>query len=262
MLRESFTGSDFSPWLKQRFDAIELSTRGDREVVFNEDLTVTEKELATVLGVTQTPSMIFLDAQNKAIARSDGYRTPKDFKRLLDYVDSKSYLKMNLTSFIERTTNGPHYTLRSHPRFEQTTDLSRVSKPLVIVFEDSYCDACDLMHDTLFKNVEVNALMSKMTVVRLDAAANTLIVTPQGERTTAKKWASNLKLNTRPSIVIFDGVKERVRIAGVLRRYHFQVALRYMANGHHLQYATVRDFSRAWRERLLAQGKVIDVGVQ
>ena len=262
MLRESFNNPSKAPWIKARFDAIALNTRGDREVVFNESLTATEKELAQALGVRQTPAMFFLDANNKAVVRSDGYRTPKDLDRLLRFVSSKSYMQMDLPAFIAKSDAGPHYTLRDHDLFATHNDLSTSDKPVMVILEDAYCDGCDLMHDTLLKNDEVNALMKKMQVVRLDARSETPVVAPDGTRTTASAFAKSLKLDARPGIVLFANGTEQVRIAGVLRRFHFQTALRYVAEEQYVFHASLREFSRAHREQLLSEGKTVDLGVQ
>lgn len=262
MLRESFNDPQHAPAIKARFDAIALSTRGDREVVFNESLTATEKELAQALNVRQTPAMFFLDASNQVVFRSDGYRTQKDLERLLRYVSSKSYMRMDLPSFIAQSNEGAHYRLRDHALFATTDNLANHDQPVMVIFEDVFCDGCDLMHDTLLKNDEVNALMRAMLVVRLDANRQTPVTTPDGTRTTAKAWAKALNLTARPGIVLFADGKELVRIAGVLRRFHFQTALRYVAEEHYVFHDSLRAFSRAYREKLLSEGKTIDLGVQ
>jgi thioredoxin-related protein len=262
MLRESFNHPQRSVWIKANFDGIALSTRGSREVVFNETLTATEKELAQALGVRQTPAMIFLDANNKVVFRSDGYRTPKDLDRLLRYVSSKSYMRMDLSTYIKNSDAGARYKLRNHDLFAKTNNLADTKKPVMVIFEDAYCDGCDLMHDTLLKNAEVLSLMRTMLVVRLDADSDAPLTTPDGTRTNPEAWANALNLNARPGIVLFAGGKEQVRIAGVLRRFHFQTALRYVAEEHHVFHASLREFSRAHRERLLSEGKTIDLGVQ
>tara|TARA_B100000676_G_scaffold296100_1_gene336104 strand:+ start:492 stop:1283 length:792 start_codon:yes stop_codon:yes gene_type:complete len=263
MLRESFSGKDSVSWVKNRFDVIHINKRGDREVVFNASLTASEKELAATLNVRQTPSIIFLDGQNQVVMRSDGYRTTKDMQRIFKYVDSKSYLKESLSDFIARTAVcGGHYKLRSHPQFSTHTDLSAVSTPLMVIFEDAYCDGCDLMHDTLLQDETVNKLMSRMTVVRLDTRSQNVITTPDGQQLLPGTWTDKLRLSARPAIVIFTNEVERIRIAGVLRRFHFQTALRYVAEAGYQHYATPRDFGRAYREQLLREGKTVDVGVQ
>ena len=262
MLRESFNNPQRSPWIKANFDAIALSTRGSREVVFNETLTASERELSQALGVRQTPAIMFLDANNKVVFRSDGYRTPKDLDRLLRYVSSKSYLRLELASYIKKTDKGAHYTLRGHDLFANTDNLALTKKPVMVIFEDAYCDGCDLMHDTLLKNAQVNALMRTMLVVRLDADSDAPLTIPDGTRTTPKAWASAMKLNARPGMVLFAEGKELIRIAGVLRRFHFQTALRYVAEEHYVFHASLREFSRAHRAKLLSEGKTVDLGVQ
>ena len=263
MLRESFSGEGDVAWVKNRFDVIDLNTRGDREVAFNAHVTATEKELVRALNVRSTPALLFLDGQNKVVMRSDGYRTTTDMQRIFRYVESKSYLREPLAAFIKRTaTDGPRYTLRPHAQFVERRDLANVSRPLMVLFEDRYCDGCDLLHDTLLKDATVNALMSAMVVVRLDTRSKVLVTTPTGERLTAGAWAEQLGLIARPGIVMFTGTTERIRVAGVLRRFHFQTALRYVAEARYAQYATSRDFGRAYREELLRAGKTVDVGVQ
>ena len=127
MLRESFSGKGEVAWVKNRFDVIDLNKRGDREVVFNASLTASEKEISAALNVRSTPAIIFLNGENQVVMRSDGYRTQKDMQRIFKYVDSKSYLKENLATFIKRTSQrGGHYTLRAHAQFARMTALGSV----------------------------------------------------------------------------------------------------------------------------------------
>ena len=262
VLEESFTDAPFVPWIQSRFDVVEINVRGDREVVFNESLTVTERELAEALKVRQTPALIFLDATNKAVFRSDGYRSPKDLKRTLDFIDSKSYLTSSLNEYIVKTSSGPSYIFRDHPSFSDTRDLSTSNQPVMVVFEDVDCDSCDLMHDTLMRDEVVNELLGSLTVVRLDARSEAPVTTPSGEKTTPKDWSKSLGLFARPAIAIYDGERELLRIAGVLRRFHFQTALRYAAEKQYAKYPSLREFSRAHRDALLQAGHTVDLGAQ
>ena len=75
-------------------------------------------------------------------------------------------------------------------------------------------------------------------------------------------FGAALGLNARPSILIMDGDEELVRIAGVLRRFHFQTALRYVAEEEYHEYLTVREYTDAYRGRLIIGGQDVDVGVQ
>jgi len=262
VLRESIVESSYSGWLRKRFDVIAINVRGDREVAFDDQLTVPEKQLAELLGVRQTPAVIFLDASNKPVHRSDGYRTATDFKRILDYIDSKAYLNMGLTRYIASRTNAKPYSLRPHPAFADLSDLSRSAKPVLVLFEDSTCTACDLLHDTLLTHADVHDLMKQLTVVRLDASSERPLVTPEGVRSTPRRWAKALGLSARPSFVLFGDGKEQIRIEGVLRHFHFATALRYVAERKFDEFESYREFSQAYRQSLLDAGLDVDLGSQ
>ena len=78
------------------------------------------------------------------------------------------------------------------------------------------------VHDTLMRDEVVNELLGSLTVVRLDARSEAPVTTPSGKKTTPKDWSKSLGLFARPAIAIYDGERELLRIAGVLRRFHFQ----------------------------------------
>ena len=66
------------------------------------------------------------------------------------------------------------------------------------------------------------------------------------------------KLSARPAIVIFTNEVERIRIAGVLRRFHFQTVPGIRrAPAINMTPRTLGKISRA----AVAEGKTVDVGV-
>ena len=262
VLNESIVNSDYSPWLRERFDAIAINIRGDREVAFNQEVTVSEKKLAELLKVWQTPVVIFLDGENRQVTRIDGYRTPLEFERILHYVDDKAYLQMDLPSYVAKVSAGPHYRFRDHPAFVDETDLSRDDKPLLVIFEDAWCGGCDLLHDTLLADPGVNQQLANYRVVRLDAESETPITTPDGRQSTPRAWIRELDIDARPAILAFADGRELVRIKGVLRNWHFTTAIRYVGEGHYKTYPTQRKFSRALRKQQLEAGMDVDLGRQ
>lgn len=262
VLNESIVNSNYSPWLRERFDAIAINIRGDREVVFNEEVTVSEKQLADLLKVRQTPVVIFLNGENRQVTRIDGYRTPLEFERILHYVDDKAYLQMDLPSYVAKVSSGPHYQMRPHPAFSEQTDLSMTDKPLLVIFEDVWCGGCDLLHDTLLADPGVNEQLEHYRVVRLDAESDTSIMTPDGRQSTPKEWIKALNIDARPAIIAFADGEEQVRIEGVLRNWHFTTAIRYVGEGHYKNYSSLRKFSRAFRQQQLDAGIDVDLGRQ
>ena len=65
MLEESFEAEPMSAYIQQHFDTIAINVRGDRDIAFNDEISVTEKELSEILKVAATPAILFLDEDNK-----------------------------------------------------------------------------------------------------------------------------------------------------------------------------------------------------
>ena len=65
MLEESFEAEPLSSYIQANFDTIAINVKGDREIAFNEEISVTEKELGEILKVYSTPALLFLNADNK-----------------------------------------------------------------------------------------------------------------------------------------------------------------------------------------------------
>lgn len=261
MIEENFKHSWYSDFIRENFNTIALNIHGDREVAFTEDLHPTEKELARLLNIRFTPTMLFLDSTNKTVLRIDGYRSVEDFKHLLDYVHEEAYVHTSLSKYLEEKSRPVVYTLRAHPDFESLSDLSMVkNEPVMVVFEDETCAACSTLHDNILPLDTTRELLKRMTVVRLDAQSDQLIIDVSGKETTPKRWAQELELTYRPGIIMFDDGREVFRIDAFRYTFHFQQALRYVVERQWLNYERFSDFARTHREAMLDSG--LDVNVQ
>jgi len=260
MLEENFKGSPYTDFLQARFDSIAIDVLGDREIAFNESLTVTEKTLARHLNVLYTPTILFLDPGNRTVLRLNGYRSVQAFKYALDFVDTRAYERTTLAQYIEALEPAPVYHLRQHPSFSETTDLHTASDgPLAVIFEDQTCDECDALHDGILSRPETLAILERFTVVRLDALSSEPITDLTGNHTTPKAFAATLGISYRPGIVLFDRGREITRITGMLRTFHFQQVLRYVGERHYERYPDLREFRRADRSAILRSGRDIDI---
>lgn len=70
--------------LKRGFVPVGVNVRGDRDIVWTDGATLSEKQLAAALKVRGTPTMIFLDAEGAIALRLTGYIAPAEFARALD----------------------------------------------------------------------------------------------------------------------------------------------------------------------------------
>ena len=261
MNEENFKHAPYTDFIQKQFDVIALNTRGDREVALYEETTASEKAIADLLKVRYTPTLIFLNAEGKPVARVNGYRNVSEFKLILDYVQSKAYEQQNLNDYLDARKQAGLYSFRDHPRLAEITDLSKTGgKPLAVLFEDNACVACDELHDGHFNNPAVDAALAKMTFVRLDALSEEPMIDPAGNATTPKAWAKQLGLTYRPGIVLFDQGKEIIRIENLLYSYHFTSVLEYVADRHHQAYPNrVWDYVDAKTAEILKSGEDLDI---
>jgi thioredoxin-related protein len=258
MLTESFEADPNMSYIQQHFDVIAINVKGDREIVFNESITVLEKELAEILKVRATPAILFLDAQNKPVARVNGYRAPPRFRKVLEYVSSKAYETSTLTDYMARNLTADVYELRENRLFKQVEDLSSVDGPLLVIFEDASCYDCAEFHDRVLAHAEVAKELERFTVVRLDTDSTETISDVFGNETTAAALADRHDMSFRPGVLIFDEGELVRRNDSLVYSFHFKEGLRYISGGYY-KTKDYRSYSRQRREELLAEGVDINL---
>jgi thioredoxin-related protein len=257
MVEENFRHAPYADFIRRNFDVIALDMRGDREVALDEHTTATEKEISATLKASYSPTVVFLDHQNRPVARVNGYQNVDDFKVTLDYVAEKAYRSTTLAQYQATRARPGTYALRPHPLLKDVSDLQSVAdRPLAVLFEDSACVACDALHDGHLKRPEVLEALKDFTFVRLDAQSDAPIVDVAGRATTMKDYAAALGVTYRPTIVLFDRGREVVRIESMLYSYHFTGVLEYVGRRHYEQYpSSPFRYIDAKTAALLAAGK-------
>jgi len=260
MTEENFKHAPYTEFIRQHFDVIAINIKGDREVALNAQTSLTEKALASRLKVMYTPTVVFLDQQNKVVARVNGYRSVPDFKHVLDYVQSKAYRETSLATFVDARKEAV-YRFRDHPQLQQVRDLQSVAdQPLAVIFEDQGCLDCDALHDGHLKRPEVREVLKNFTFVRLDALSEQAIVDVAGNRITPRAYAEELGLIYRPGIVLFDKGREITRINSKLFSYHFEEVLRYVGERHYEKYPeSFYDYLDVRTAEIIASGRDVDL---
>jgi hypothetical protein len=87
------------------------------------------------------------------------------------------------------------------------------SRPLAVFFEQADCHACDILHSDPLVDARVRSKLEAMDVVQIDLWSNAPVVTPAGERTTARAWARKLGLFYTPTLVFFDEQGREISVA-------------------------------------------------
>ena len=256
-LNENFRVGANKEFIERHFDVIGVDIRGDRTVEWFDGRRYSERELAQMLKVYATPTILFLDPEGRIALRLNGYRQPPTLRQALEYVQQKAYRHESLADFAAKQKQAV-YTFRAEPMFRDLTDFRNFRKPLAVIFESRGCADCDEFHDKVLHHPDVQTEIARYTVVRLDADSDQPITDISGRRTTPKQWAAQLGLTYRPGVVLFNEGRERARHDGMFYHFHFKELLRYVSGAHYKQYDSFSKYNAARRPELLRQGVTID----
>lgn len=249
---------------RKHFVAIALNLWGDREVTWLDGRSMREKELARLLGVQFTPTLLFFDEKGAVVARLNGYYPPHRFEAVLDYVSGKQEQREPLARYLAQAVKEPASPrLIDEPFFVRPPyDLRRKpgGKPVAVVFETAWCEACDELHREGFRRPEVRALLDRFDVAQFPLGARTALTTPDGRETTAEAWARELNVIYTPTVAFFDATGNEVfRIEAYLRPFHLAASLDYVASGAHRYEPSFQRFIEARAAGMRARGERVEL---
>lgn len=265
LMEVNFSRNDIADKMRRHFDAIEINIFGSREVTWLDGKTRSEKELAALLKVQFTPTLLFLDEQGHIALRVNGYYPLERFHAALDYVSQHNENKASFAefqkSYLREASGGELHDepfFRKQPYgFDRRTPAAR---PLAVFFEQRNCADCDELHATALKAGLTRQLLSRFDVYRLDLASAAAVITPAGTKTTAAQWARDLNVLYAPSIVFFDGSGRVVlRIDAYVRTFHLQSALDYVASGAYLKEPNFQRYIQSRGDAIRQRGGNVDL---
>lgn len=263
LLQTNFTQKRIADKTRAGLVPIALNIWGDRPVTWFDGRTRTEKEFAAFLKVQYTPTLLFFDEHGGVVARVNGYYPPHRLEAALDYVVGRLERRQAFDEYMRGAVKeAASAQLADEPFFLRSTDLSRKpgAKPLVVLFETRHCAGCDELHRDGFRRPEVQALVARFDIARLDLADRAGIVAPDGTRTDAGTFAGRLKVLYTPSLVFFDATGAEVfRIEAYLRAFHLAAAMEYVASGAHRSEPSFQRYIQSRAERLRAKGGRVDL---
>jgi len=263
LLNDNFGNAQIARKTRDNFDVVAINMWGDREVTGLEGDTTSEKAFARSLRVQYTPTLLFLDEAGTVVLRVNGYLHPHRFEVALDYVAGRREQEMTFGDYLASVDPVPA-TGRLHvePGFiTAPADLSGArERPLLVMFEQRQCPACDELHGDILKRESVRSSLEPFDVVLLDLWSKDAIVTPAGVATTVRQWASNLGVTYAPTLVFFDNASREVfRTEAYLRAFHVEGAMAYVSSGAYLDQPEFQRYLQDRRTELEAQGVDVDL---
>ena len=256
-LEKDLALEDIRTYMLKHYDVIGIDIHGYRMVTDFSGKQLNEAQFAISEKTNFTPTVVFYSPSGEKALRLRGYYPPYRFRAALEYVADGHF----------RRETFPHYLARADvPLVFEPGELSDESffmpgpymldrsrfsgdRPLAVFFEQGNCHACDVLHTGPLQDHEIRARLQQMETVQLSFWDETPVVTPSGERTTAKKWADQLGLFYTPTLIFFDNDGgEIIRLDSVVKFYRLRNVLDYILTGGYREYPT---FQR-WRQTLRA----------
>ncbi len=260
LLEGNFSKLDILAYTQRHFDAIGIDIHGQREVTDLNGREWIEHSFSVDQGVNFTPTLIFYDREQREALRLSGYYPPYKFRAALEYVADGHYRREDFRSYLARADvplifeagemsqedfflPPPHALDRSHWPGQ---------RPLVVFFEQGDCHACDVLHTGPLRQDGILERFAQMDAAQLGVWDDTPVVTPSGERTTARRWADELGLFYTPTLVFFDEQGEEIlRVDSVVQFYRLRNVLDYVLSGAYLEYPTFQQWRAAQRPRAI-----------
>jgi thioredoxin-related protein len=255
-----------SDYMREKFDVINVNMWGDREVTDFDGEQLIEKDFAGKHKVMYTPTILFFNEQGKVVLRVNGYYEPHKFLTALTYSAGKHESEGSFRDYFTKVNPPPPAgVLHSQPFIrKEPHELTRVkakgSKPLMVLFEQQQCPACDELHGDVLKRKESVEQANRFDVVQLDMWSKTPVTTPDGAAMTAVEWAKKLDVKYAPSFIFFDSTgKEVIRMEAYLKSFHVQSVMDYVASGAYKEEPSFQRFIEARAEHLREQGMTINI---
>lgn len=264
LLEDNFGQRDIAEKTQKYFDVVAINIWGDSEVMVGDD-ELTEKEFATALKVQYTPTLIFFNEDNKAVYRANGYYSPEKFHTVLDYVGQKMEKDLAYQDYLAKVAPQPA-TGKLHTEVINIKDPKNLQqalsadKPLLVMFEQKQCAACDELHNDMLKRPDGIKQLARFNVTLLDMWSDEKIISPDGQSIKIRDWVKQMDVKYAPSMVYFNAKGEEVfRSDAYIKAFHTHSVMDYVASG---AYKTQLNFQRYIDERadhIRKQGIEVDI---
>ena len=240
-------------YTRDRFDVIAIDVKGSRNITAIDGHVYEEKAFSVKHKTNFTPSLLFYNKDKEIVLKLQGYHPPYKFRAALEYVSDGHYQQETCGEYLSRAEMADSFgkdKLNQHASFMPAPyilDRSRIpaTRPMAVFFEQPRCHACDVLHAGPLSDDGITEELKKMDVVQLNRQSQARLITPDGRKTTARRWSHELELYYAPTIVFFDEQgKEILRINSVVWLYRLNNVLEYVLSGAHKKYETYQ----LWRQ--------------
>jgi thioredoxin-related protein len=254
LIKDNLSKGDLVRYLRLNFEVVGLNAHSIEKITDMEGKTKPINEFAIAQKAQLTPTLLFYVKGRKLALKLVGYHTPYKLRAALEYVVDEHYKTKRFGEYLEQADPPPLFadeTLNPDPMFSSppyALDRSRFAarKPLLVIFEQPNCHACDVLHSEPLQNPAVRKQLQAYEVVQLNVwDDSTPVLTPDGKRLRARQWARQLGLFYAPTLIMFDERgKEIFRVDSVVQFSRLTNVLRYVAEKAYLKYPLFQLWNR------------------
>ena len=251
---------DIADYMRRHFDVIAINMFGALEVTGLDGEALPEAGFVRKAGVMFTPTVLVYEAERGEVFRMNGYYPPPRLRLAARFLAERRYRDQSFAAYAggaDAPAGGGRLHLEDATLEGPPFDLSRrdPERPLLALFEQQQCLACDELHQDIFRRPETRALLERFEVAVLDIRSADPMVSPEGTATTSLDWAMAQRVKVAPTLVVYDaGGAEAIRSEGYLKAFHVQSILDYVASGAHRTTPDFQRYLQARSERLQEQG--------
>lgn len=239
LLEVNLRQPNIESYMRANFDVIELDIWGSRSLTMPDGEVISERDLALFENTNFTPSMLFFDLDGQKIHRMRGYYKPYRFQAMLEYIAEGYYQNESFERYIARADPPPSFDeeeLHDRDWFRQEPIIldrraAVGQKPLMVIFEQGQCHACDQLHSEPLHNPKSQELLGQFEAYQLRYGSAEPLITPRGEKTTVADWGQQLGIHYLPTLVFFSPEGHEVmRIDSVVGMYRLRGVLDFIAS--------------------------------
>jgi thioredoxin-related protein len=252
LLEVNFAKPDIKTYTQENFDVVAIDVRGSRSVTLVTGETMTENEFAVHRKANFTPTLVFYDLAGKEVHRMVGYYAPYTFSAALEYVADRHYQKETFRSYLARAENPDridedslnYLPFAMNRPYILARKQIRAQRPLMVIFEQASCHACDVLHADAFSTAILVGQMYKFDIVQLDMWSEEPVIDVNGKKSTARAWADSLGIFYTPTLVFYDeSGSEVLRLASVAHFNRLRNVIKYVTTGGYKKYKNLAEWN-------------------
>lgn len=266
LIKDNFSQRDVTELTQKLFDTISINLWGDREIIGLNGDALSEKEFSKSLRVQFTPTLLMLDENGDVALRVNGYYAPNKLQAALRYAGGKlgtqGSFRDYLTTLPVVTASGKLHGSASflQPPYKLANTLQRHGKPLLVMFEQKQCLACDELHTDILKREESVKLLQGFDVALLDMWSKDVLQTPDGQSKSIRQWAKELGVAYAPTMAFFDASGKLVfRTDAYLKAFHMNASMAYVLEQAYLNEPEFQRYIERRAESMRAAGIEIEL---